>query len=43
MHVAEVYKKLRRGKHAFRVKARDRAGNVDQTPIVRRFRIKRPA
>jgi hypothetical protein len=25
----------------FRVKARDRAGNVDRTPIVKRFTIKR--
>ena len=37
----KTYKKLKRGKHVFRVKARDRAGNVDKTPIVRRFRIKR--
>ena len=35
------YKKLKPGKHVFRVKARDRAGNVDRTPIVKRFRIKR--
>jgi len=38
----KTYKKLKRGKHVFRVKARDRAGNQDKTPIVRRFRIKRP-
>jgi hypothetical protein len=25
----------------FRVKARDRAGNVDATPAVKRFRIKK--
>ena len=37
----KTYKKLKRGRHVFRVKARDRAGNVDKTPIVRRFRIKR--
>ena len=39
----KVYKKLKRGKHVFRVKARDKAGNVDRTPIVRKFKIKRPA
>jgi hypothetical protein len=38
----KTYKKLKRGKHVFRVKARDRAGNVDRTPIVRKFKIKRP-
>jgi hypothetical protein len=37
----KTYKKLKPGKHVFRVKARDRAGNVDRTPTVRRFRIKR--
>jgi hypothetical protein len=37
----KIYKKLKFGKHVFRVKARDRAGNVDRTPIVRRFKIKR--
>jgi hypothetical protein len=37
----KTYKRLKRGKHVFRVKARDRAGNVDATPIVKRFRIKR--
>ena len=36
----KTYKKLKRGKHVFRVKARDKAGNVDRTPIVKRFRIK---
>ena len=35
------YTRLKRGKHVFRVKARDRAGNVDRTPTVKRFRIKR--
>ena len=39
----KIYKKLKRGKHVFRVKARDKAGNVDRTPIVRKFKIKRPA
>jgi len=37
----KTYKKLKRGKHVFRVKARDRAGNVDATPMVKRFRIRR--
>ena len=37
----KTYKKLKRGKHVFRVRARDRAGNVDRTPIVKRFKIKR--
>jgi hypothetical protein len=37
----KTYKKLERGKHVFRVKASDRAGNVDRTPIVKRFKIKR--
>ena len=37
----KTYKKLRPGKHVFRVKARDRAGNVDATPMVKRFKIKR--
>jgi hypothetical protein len=33
-----AYRKLKRGKHVFRVRARDRAGNVDATPAVKRFR-----
>jgi hypothetical protein len=37
----KTYKKLERGKHVFRVKARDRAGNVDRTPTVKRFKIAR--
>jgi hypothetical protein len=37
----KTYKKLKPGPHTFRVKARDRAGNVDATPRVKRFRIKR--
>jgi hypothetical protein len=37
----KTYKKLRRGRHVFRVRARDRAGNVDPTPPVKRFRIRR--
>ena len=38
---SKTYKKIAPGKHVFRVKARDRAGNVDATPTVKRFRIKR--
>lgn len=30
-----------RGRHVLRVKARDAAGNVDRTPAVHRFRVKR--
>jgi len=37
----KTYKKLAPGKHTFRVKARDSAGNLDATPAVRRFTIKR--
>ena len=37
----KTYKKLAPGKHVFRVKARDRAGNLDATPAVRRFKIKK--
>jgi hypothetical protein len=29
------------GRHVFRVKARDRAGHLDTTPAVRRFKVKR--
>jgi hypothetical protein len=39
----KTYKKLKPGKHVFRVKARDRAGNIDKTPMVKRFKIKRQA
>jgi hypothetical protein len=35
----KTYKKLEPGKHVFRVRARDRAGNRDATPAVRRFKI----
>jgi hypothetical protein len=35
-----AYKKLERGEHVFRVKARDRSGNLDATPAVKRFKIK---
>jgi trimeric autotransporter adhesin len=37
----KTYKRLTPGKHVFRVKARDRAGNVDRTPSIKRFRVKR--
>jgi hypothetical protein len=37
----KTYKKLKPGRHVFRVKARDRAGNLDATPTVRRFKIRR--
>jgi hypothetical protein len=33
--------KLKPGKHVFHVKARDRAGNLDATPVVKRFQIKK--
>jgi hypothetical protein len=36
-----TYAKLKPGKHVFRVKARDRAGDLDSTPVVKRFEIKR--
>jgi hypothetical protein len=36
----KTYRKLKPGKHVFRVKARDRAGNLDATPAVRRFKIR---
>ena len=37
----KTYNKIEPGAHAFRVKARDRAGNVDASPVVKRFRIRR--
>jgi hypothetical protein len=39
----KTYKKLKSGKHVFRVKARDRAGNLDATPAVKRFKIAKRA
>jgi hypothetical protein len=37
----KTYGKLKPGNHVFRVQARDRAGNRDATPAVKRFKIKR--
>jgi hypothetical protein len=37
----KTYKKLAPGRHVFRVKARDGAGNLDKTPAVTRFRIRK--
>jgi hypothetical protein len=37
----KTYRRLKPGRHVFRVKARDRAGNLDATPAVKRFRIRR--
>lgn len=37
----KTYRRLEPGTHTFRVKARDRAGNVDASPAIKRFRIKR--
>ena len=38
----KTYKRIKAGTHTFRVKARDRAGNLDATPTVKRFRIEKP-
>jgi hypothetical protein len=35
------YKHVAPGRHAFRVRAYDAAGNRDATPVVKRFRIKK--
>ena len=37
----KTYKRLEPGRHVFRVKARDRAGNLDATPAIKRFTIRR--
>ena len=37
----KTYKRLKRGTHVFRVRARDRAGNLDATPVVKRFTIRK--
>ncbi|MGK2931508.1 MAG: SGNH/GDSL hydrolase family protein [Solirubrobacterales bacterium] len=37
----KTLKGLKKGKHTFRVRASDKAGNVDRTPAKRTFRIKR--
>jgi hypothetical protein len=37
----KTYKKLQPGRHVFRVRARDRAGNLDATPAVKRFKIRK--
>lgn len=37
-----AYKHLKPGKHAFRVKAVDAAGNVDGTPAVAQFKVPKP-
>jgi hypothetical protein len=37
----KTYKKLKSGNHVFRVRARDRAGNLDATPAVKRFKIRK--
>lgn len=35
----KTYKKLKAGKHVFKVRAIDRAGNVDPTPAKRKFQV----
>jgi hypothetical protein len=37
----KTYSKLKPGTHVFRVKARDRAGNLDATPALKRFTIRK--
>jgi hypothetical protein len=38
----KTYRRLRPGRHTFRVRAIDRAGNVDRSPAVKRWTIRRP-
>ena len=38
--MGKTYRRLARGSHTFRVRAVDRAGNVDRTPAVWRWRIR---
>jgi hypothetical protein len=37
----QAYSRLDDAKHTFRVRAIDRAGNLDPTPAVRRVRVQR--
>ena len=37
----KTYRQLKLGTHTFRVRARDRAGNLDATPVVKRFTIRK--
>jgi hypothetical protein len=37
----KVYRGLKPGRHTFKVRAKDRAGNVDPTPAVWRWRVRR--
>ena len=36
-----TYRRLKRGRHTFRARARDATGAVDRTPATKRFRVKR--
>jgi hypothetical protein len=38
-----IYKRLKPGAHAFRVKGVDTAGNIDPSPAVARFKVPRPS
>ena len=37
----KTYKNLKPGKHKFQVKARDKQGELDPTPAVKKFKIKK--
>ena len=41
LSMGKTYRRLKPGYHTFRVRAVDRAGNVDRTPAVYRWRIRR--